>query len=94
MRAQNDPRWEYVWSPIRWTEKYRHNDHKYVSYWALDSFSLAVMLEELDKDNTNSVLRETAALLKNDPRSISVVDAVSRLARVGDLLEKWDSGLK
>jgi hypothetical protein len=60
---------------------------------ALDSFSLAVMREELDKDKKDSLLRETAALLKNG-RRISVDEAVSRLARVGDLLEKWDSGLK
>jgi hypothetical protein len=54
-----------------------------------------MMLEELDEDNNDPVLRETSALLKNDLR-ISVDEAVSRLGQVGDLLipGKRDSGLK
>jgi hypothetical protein len=168
MRAQEDPRWEDSWDPIRWTKEYTYDNRttvlpwvldsfslatmlqdwdddnnetmleeidednnksvlrETVSPWALDSFSLATMLEELDEDNNEtmleeldednnecaldgfslarmleeldednneSVLCETAALLKNNPR-ISVDEAVSRLGQVGDLLEKWDSGLK
>jgi hypothetical protein len=93
MRAQEDPRWEDSWDPIRYTREYTHDNRNTVSPWALDSFSLATMLEKLDEDKNESVLRETAALLKNDPR-ISVDEAVSRLGQVGDLLEKWDRGLK
>jgi serine/threonine protein kinase len=92
-RAQEDPRWEDSWNPIRWTTQYRLDDW-YASAWALDSFSLAAMLEELDEDSNDPVLREVSALLKNDPLTISVDEDVSRLGQVGDLLDKWDSGLK
>jgi hypothetical protein len=86
-RAQKDPRWEGSYGPIRWTRKYTVDacDYYNVSTWAIDSISLATMLEELDTDNNDPVLRETSALLKNDPR-ISVDQAVSRLGQVGDLL--------
>jgi tRNA A-37 threonylcarbamoyl transferase component Bud32 len=93
-RAQEDPRWEDSWDPIRWTRKYLHDNSERVLPWALDSFSLATMLEDLDKDNKDSVLHATAALLKNSDTRISVDEAVSRLGQVGDLLEKRYSGLK